>query len=105
MSDQTPNSTHEGREGTEGEMAVGTDTAAAEPTMPCPVCGKPARITEWNRPPRETTWDRMGQGVVGSWRTFEPGPTATVTLDCGDTIHGEAGLAYLLAASKERGSR
>lgn len=63
------------------------------PPEPCPTCGEPAFVVEWKREPRETTWDDSES--MPSWRTFVPGPAADVTLDCGHTITGEAGLAWL----------
>lgn len=61
--------------------------------QPCPTCGEHAFVVGWEREPRETTWDFPES--MPSWRTFEPGPAANVTLDCGHTITGEAGLAWL----------
>jgi hypothetical protein len=61
--------------------------------LPCPTCGALAFAVESEHPPRETTWDNPAS--LPSWRTFEPGPAATVTFDCGHSITGEAGLAWL----------
>lgn len=93
--------TADGWEAASDRLSGSGEASGREGDVPsCPACGQPARITEWDRPPRETTWDRMGQGIVGSWRTWEPGPEATVTLSCGDQIDGPQGLAVLEAAAR-----
>lgn len=69
-------------------------------TAECPTCGQQG-ITHIDRPPRETTWDRLGEGIVPQWKTFEPGPEATIVFRCGHALTGEEGHAWLLQAQQE----
>lgn len=63
-------------------------------TAECPTCGQPG-ITSVDWPPRETTWDRLHEGIVPQWRTHEPGPEATIVFRCGHRIDGQEGVAWI----------
>lgn len=64
----------------------------------CPSCGERTHVTSWSREPRETTHEQPG---IPTSRTYEPGPEATVVLDCGHVvIDGAEAIEQLLATFK-----
>lgn len=65
----------------------------------CPTCGERTYMKSWGREPKETTFADMEN--VPQWRTFEPGPEATVLLGCGCAVVGDAdSIAQLVATFK-----
>lgn len=56
-------------------------------TTTCPFCQHTVKILRWNRD--------VIVGSEGSTQVQVPSPTATVALDCGHSITGEAGAAIV----------